>query len=167
MDKKSASHPIVDKLLAENLAFQQFPVEPGNRTQRNQLSILAEPTSKGKVWSILKENIGKDLSKITMPVTFNEPITMLQKCAENVEYHEILRLANKTEDRFLRTGYVVAAFYILYSNTINRVSKPFNPMLGETYEYFEGDLRMIIEQVSHHPPISAFYAECDDFTIHG
>ncbi len=167
MDKKNISHPIIGRLLAENPAFQQFPAEDGDRTKRDQLPIFTEPTSKGKVWSILKENIGKDLSKITMPVTFNEPITMLQKCAENVEYHDVLRLANKTDDRFLRIGYVVSAFYILYSNTINRVSKPFNPMLGETFEYLEGDLKMIIEQVSHHPPISAFYAECDDFTVQG
>lgn len=32
------------------------------------------------VWSFLKSAIGKDLSKITLPVIFNEPLSMLQRC---------------------------------------------------------------------------------------
>jgi oxysterol-binding protein 1 len=36
-----------------------------------------------------------------------------------------------------------------------RFKKPFNPILGETYEYVSDELRIITEQVSHHPPISA------------
>ena len=28
-------------------------------------------------WKVLKENLGKDLTKITMPVYFNEPLSML------------------------------------------------------------------------------------------
>ena len=36
-------------------------------------------------------------------------------------------------------------------------SKPFNPLLGETYELFlPGKYKFIAEQVSHHPPVSAF-----------
>ena len=38
------------------------------------------------VWKILKDSVGKDLSKVTMPVQFNEPITMLQKISEIMEY---------------------------------------------------------------------------------
>lgn len=29
------------------------------------------------LWSILKNNMGKDLSKIALPVFFNEPLSML------------------------------------------------------------------------------------------
>jgi len=32
-------------------------------------------------------------------------------------------------------------------------------MLGETYELVTEDYRFISEQVSHHPPISAYYQE--------
>ncbi len=39
--------------------------------------------------------------------------------------------------------------------TINRTTKPFNPLLGETWEHDDGELKIITEQVSHHPPISA------------
>lgn len=30
------------------------------------------------LWGLLRKNIGKDLSKISMPVTLNEPLSMLQ-----------------------------------------------------------------------------------------
>uniref|UniRef100_A0A8D0F398 Oxysterol-binding protein n=1 Tax=Strix occidentalis caurina TaxID=311401 RepID=A0A8D0F398_STROC len=44
-------------------------------------------------------------------------------------------------------------------------SKPFNPVLGETYECVRPDrgFRFISEQVCHHPPISACHAESDNF----
>ena len=34
--------------------------------------------------------------------------------------------------------------------------KPFNPILGETFQGVIGDYELAIEQISHHPPISAF-----------
>ena len=36
------------------------------------------------------------------------------------------------------------------------VKKPFNPLLGETFELVGKDYRFLAEQVSHHPPITAF-----------
>ncbi len=38
-------------------------------------------------------------------------------------------------------------------------NKPFNPLLGETYELQTDEFRFIAEQVSHHPPITAWYVE--------
>ncbi len=38
------------------------------------------------------------------------------------------------------------------------LNKPFNPLLGETFEIYEdGKFYFIGEQVSHHPPVSAFH----------
>jgi len=37
--------------------------------------------------------------------------------------------------------------------------KPLNPILGETFECKSGDTFYLAEQVSHHPPISAFFFE--------
>ena len=31
------------------------------------------------LWNLLCKNIGKDLSKISMPVTLNEPLSVLQR----------------------------------------------------------------------------------------
>ena len=46
-----------------------------------------------------------------------------------------------------------------YSNTEGRMQKPFNPLLGETFELKTKKFRFLSEQVSHHPPISACYAK--------
>lgn len=37
------------------------------------------------------------------------------------------------------------------------ISKPFNPLLGETYELVTKDFIYLAEQVSHHPPVTANY----------
>jgi len=42
------------------------------------------------LWSIIKECIGRDLSRVCLPVYFNEPVSALQKSAEDLEYSELL-----------------------------------------------------------------------------
>jgi hypothetical protein len=44
-----------------------------------------------------------------------------------------------------------------------KISKPFNPILGETYQGIIGGIPIYFEQISHHPPISAFYMKTDKF----
>lgn len=58
------------------------------------------------IWSVLKNCIGKELSKITMPVVFNEPLSFLQRMAEYMEYAYLLRLAAQQEDPVARMQYV-------------------------------------------------------------
>lgn len=48
-----------------------------------------------------------------------------------------------------------------------RNRKPFNPLLGETYEFIQPTFRYLCEQVSHHPPISAFYSEGQGYYTYG
>lgn len=59
-------------------------------------------------------------------------------------------------------AYVAAFSMSTYSTTSERIAKPFNPMLGETYECDRIDdmgWKLISEQVCHHPPILAQF--CD------
>lgn len=54
---------------------------------------LPDPKEKEKsvsLWSMIKDNIGKDLTKVCLPVYFNEPISSLQRCFEDVEYSYLL-----------------------------------------------------------------------------
>jgi len=54
---------------------------------------LPDPVGKEtgiSLWSIIKDNIGKDLTKVCLPVYFNEPISSLQKCFEDLEYSHLL-----------------------------------------------------------------------------
>lgn len=46
------------------------------------------------MWSILKESLGKDLTHITLPFFFNEPLSVLQKSMEDLEYADLLNKAS-------------------------------------------------------------------------
>ncbi|XP_020287365.1 oxysterol-binding protein-related protein 2 [Pseudomyrmex gracilis] len=111
--------------------------------------------------------LGKDLSKITMPVIFNEPLSFLQRVAEYMEYAKLLKQASQEELPVSRLQYVAAFAVSALASNWERLGKPFNPILGETYELEREDFRIICEQVSHHPPVSAFYADSEDFIFHG
>ncbi|XP_047447848.1 oxysterol-binding protein 2 isoform X3 [Mugil cephalus] len=129
------------------------------RRQRRS-RIPDKPNYSLNLWSIMKNCIGKELSKIPMPVNFNEPLSMLQRLTEDLEYHELLDKAARCESS-LEQMCLVAAFSISsYSTTVHRTAKPFNPLLGETYELDrleEFGYRSLCEQVSHHPPAAAHH----------
>lgn len=130
------------------------------RTRR--MRVPDKPNYPLNLWSIIKNCIGKDLSKIPMPVNFNEPLSMLQRLTEDFEYSEILDKAAQCKDACEQLAYVTAFTISSYSTTSNRTGKPFNPLLGETYECDRTDdlgWRCINEQVSHHPPMAAQYCE--------
>ncbi|KAJ7708171.1 Oxysterol-binding protein-domain-containing protein [Mycena rosella] len=137
-------------------------VEPyaGYQTLREQL-LLSDARPSTSLWSVLKHSIGKDLTKISFPVFFNEPTSMLQRMAEDMEFSECLDVAAKERDAHRRIAFVAAFAMSNYSSTIGRIAKPFNPMLSETFEYvrIDKEYRYLSEQVSHHPPISACMAE--------
>jgi len=59
---------------------------------------------------------------------------MLQRITEDFEYSNILDTAAQMKDPFEQMAYVAAFTISSYSTTANRTSKPFNPLLGETYE---------------------------------
>ena len=54
------------------------------------------------MWSVLKGGIGKELTKVPMPVSFNEPLSFLQRMAELMEYSELLQLAASQPDSISR-----------------------------------------------------------------
>ncbi|XP_030214323.1 oxysterol-binding protein 2 isoform X1 [Gadus morhua] len=128
------------------------------RTRRSH--ITQKPNYSLNLWSIMKNCIGKELSKIPMPVNFNEPLSMLQRLTEDLEYHELLDRAARC-DSSLEQMCLVAAFSVSsYSTTVHRTAKPFNPLLGETYELDRSEehgYRSLCEQVSHHPPAAAHH----------
>ncbi|XP_063509578.1 oxysterol-binding protein-related protein 1 isoform X8 [Pongo pygmaeus] len=123
------------------------------------------------IWSILRKCIGMELSKITMPVIFNEPLSFLQRLTEYMEHTYLIHKASSLSDPVERMQCVAAFAVSAVASQWERTGKPFNPLLGETYELVRDDLgfRLISEQVSHHPPISAFHAEGlnNDFIFHG
>ncbi|GAV87567.1 PH domain-containing protein/Oxysterol_BP domain-containing protein [Cephalotus follicularis] len=128
---------------------------------------LPNPVEKEKgvsLWSMIKDNVGKDLTRVCLPVYFNEPISSLQKCFEDLEYSHLLDQAyeyGKAGNNLQRILYVAAFAVSGYGSSEGRHCKPFNPLLGETYEadYPDKGLRFFSEKVSHHPTLIACHCE--------
>ncbi|KAK6132380.1 hypothetical protein DH2020_033871 [Rehmannia glutinosa] len=97
---------------------------------------LPDPAEKEKgvsLWSMIKDNIGKDLTKVCLPVYFNEPLSSLQKCFEDVEYSYLIDRAyewGKKGNSLMRILNVAAFAVSGYASTDGRNCKPFNPLLG-------------------------------------
>uniref|UniRef100_A0A452DYB9 Oxysterol-binding protein n=1 Tax=Capra hircus TaxID=9925 RepID=A0A452DYB9_CAPHI len=136
--------------------------------RRTCLPAPCPDTSNINLWNILRNNIGKDLSKVSMPVELNEPLNTLQHLCEEMEYSELLDKASETDSPYERMVLIAAFAVSGYCSTYFRAgSKPFNPVLGETYECIREDkgFRFFSEQVSHHPPISACHCESKNFVF--
>lgn len=121
-----------------------------------------KPLGRGfSIWSVLKNCIGRDLTKITMPATINEPLSVLQRLAEDMEYTSLLEKTVDCSESVDRLLWVALYILTAYNSQPTRDNKPFNPLLGETFEWQSPDnkYRFISEQVSHHPPISCYHAE--------
>ncbi|XP_048851761.1 oxysterol-binding protein 1 isoform X2 [Brienomyrus brachyistius] len=128
--------------------------------RKRRTRIPDKPNYSLNLWSIMKNCIGKELSKIPMPVNFNEPLSMLQRLSEDLEYSELLDKAAKCQNPLEQLCYVAAFSVSSYSTTVHRTGKPFNPLLGETFELDrvkESGYRSLCEQVSHHPPAAAHH----------
>ncbi|KAI0032949.1 Oxysterol-binding protein-domain-containing protein [Vararia minispora EC-137] len=140
----------------------------GYKVPRKSLPITNDDRPPTSLWSVLKHSIGKDLTKISFPVFFNEPTSMLQRMASS-PFMPAFDAAAQTRDPYLRIAFIGAFAMSNYSSTIGRIAKPFNPMLSETFEYvnLEKEYRYVSEQVSHHPPISACWAEAPRWHYYG
>ncbi|ONL96552.1 Oxysterol-binding protein-related protein 3B [Zea mays] len=116
-------------------------------------------------WKMMHKYIGSDVtSLVTLPVIIFEPMTMLQKMAELMEYCELLDKADECEDPYMCMVYAstwAVSVYFAYQRTW----KPFNPILGETYEMVNHQgITFLAEQVSHHPPMGVAHCENEHFT---
>ncbi|XP_038125348.1 oxysterol-binding protein-related protein 3 isoform X1 [Cyprinodon tularosa] len=167
--------------ISDNISMDNFSNETENErpnigsvegaalcSRRSCLPTPSPTNNTISLWNILRNNIGKDLSKVTMPVHLNEPLNALQRLCEELEYSELLDRAANTQDPFERMIYIATFVVSGYASSYYRTGgKPFNPILGETYECDRPDkgLRFVAEQVSHHPPISAGHAESKNFVF--
>lgn len=154
----------VKKTLIEEESFLGYEKPP-----RTKLAMDTDDRPKVGLWGILKSMIGKDMTKMTLPVSFNECTSLLQRLAEDIEYNDLLTRAAASDDSTLRLVYVAAFAASEYASTLYRIAKPFNPLLGETFEYCRRDqlFRLVSEQVSHHPPISACCAQSVKWDYYG
>ncbi|OQR66793.1 oxysterol-binding protein-related protein 9-like [Tropilaelaps mercedesae] len=127
-----------------------------------------------------------DLTKITLPTQILERRSLLELYATFFTHADLFLNISSFEtprDRMVAmVGWYMSAYHV--SLKPKRPKKPYNPVLGEIFRCFyrvddeaattsprasrdgplpwakSSDLVFLAEQVSHQPPISAFYAEC-------
>ncbi|KAF2078042.1 hypothetical protein CYY_000680 [Polysphondylium violaceum] len=125
------------------------------------------PEDKKNLWKKVKGLVGKDpMSLVSLPVYFFEPITVLQSQCEPLRFVELIEKACTLNDPIERLIYITAFNVAVFSSYI-RTAKPFNPLLGETFEYIpkDGSYKIFGEQVSHHPPIGVVYTTAGEFSL--
>jgi hypothetical protein len=134
---------------------------------RKTLPFLRNPNQRINIWKVVKDSIGKELSKMAVPVYFNEPISFLQRFSEDLIYQDLLLQAAVHPDPLWRLAYIACFSVSGYSVTSDRHMKPFNPLLGETFELQRDEFRLISEQVSHHPPVCALHCDHPQYSFWG
>ncbi|KAI0043627.1 Oxysterol-binding protein [Auriscalpium vulgare] len=131
-------------------------------TNPDDTSILDEDEGSIILSLISQLRVGMDLSKVTFPTFVLEPRSMLERITDFMAHPDLIfgaELCDDPEERFMRVlQYYLAGWHIKPKG----VKKPYNPVLGEffrcRFDYPNGTHGFYIaEQVSHHPPVSAFY----------
>ncbi|KAH6917643.1 hypothetical protein BKA70DRAFT_1368013 [Coprinopsis sp. MPI-PUGE-AT-0042] len=115
-------------------------------TEPDDTSIL-DPNEGSILSSLISQlRVGMDLHRVTFPTFVLEPRSMLERITDFMSHPDLIFGAEKIdnpEERFIRVlQYYLAGWHIKPKG----VKKPYNPVLGEFFP-----------QVSHHPPISAFF----------
>lgn len=151
--------------LTPQFIIQQFS---SRIKRRDSLPVMKDQVG-FSVWSFLKHCLGKDLTRVPMPITFNEPLSFTQRICEDLDYVQQLHTAGAIQDSTLRMAYIAGFAASCYVTTQSRYSKPFNPLLGETYEIVREDLDLVglTEQTSHHPPMTSFHVDSSNWTLWG
>ncbi|XP_063053431.1 oxysterol-binding protein-related protein 5 [Engraulis encrasicolus] len=132
--------------------------------------------NKSLIWTLLKQlRPGMDLSKVVLPTFILEPRSFLDKLSDYYYHADLLSQAALEESAYGRIKQVVRWYLSGFYKKPKGLKKPYNPILGETFRccWLHPDTNSctfyIAEQVSHHPPISAFYIsnKKDGFSITG
>jgi hypothetical protein len=119
--------------------------ENGEPIFRDELPWLKDPATSYSIWAMIKDNIGKDLSRISLPVYLNDPTSILQKACQSCEYTHLLDKAAEETDAMRRIA-LIGIYHVTTLSICERATtKPFNPLLGETYEYKNDDFEYIAE----------------------
>lgn len=113
-------------------------------------------------YALLKKftmNIFKmDFTRFSFPVGYSEPRSFLERTTDLFSFLSTVFIDKVLDSSVDETRLVYVAMGIISGFQLYMQSKkPWNPVLGETYvgEWPNG-VKLYGEQISHHPPISAF-----------
>uniref|UniRef100_A0AAQ5YX52 Oxysterol-binding protein n=1 Tax=Amphiprion ocellaris TaxID=80972 RepID=A0AAQ5YX52_AMPOC len=154
---------------------EQSTEEMAEAGEASQVETVSEE-NKGLIWSLLKQlRPGMDLSKVVLPTFILEPRSFLDKLSDYYYHADLLSQAALEESAYGRIKQVLRWYLSGFYKKPKGLKKPYNPILGETFRccwlhpQTNSCTFYIAEQVSHHPPISAFYVcnRKDGFSISG
>ncbi|KXS10853.1 Oxysterol-binding protein [Gonapodya prolifera JEL478] len=105
---------------------------------------------------------GMDLHRVALPVFVLEPRSMLERITDFFAHPDILARVPQTQDPVERFVHVTKYFLAGWHIRPKGVKKPYNPVLGEIFRASwniddKSTSLYVAEQVSHHPPMSAFF----------
>ena len=103
-----------------------------------------------------------------MPVKCFEPRSSIQRIVDMWSGAPLyLTKAARTTDPVARMQHVIT-FSLCSVFMVVGQNKPFNPLLGETHQgSFSDGTKFFCEHTSHHPPITNFLLENDEWTMSG
>uniref|UniRef100_A0A7N6A4S8 Oxysterol-binding protein n=1 Tax=Anabas testudineus TaxID=64144 RepID=A0A7N6A4S8_ANATE len=154
---------------------EQSTEEMAEAGEASQVETVSEE-NKGLIWTLLKQlRPGMDLSKVVLPTFILEPRSFLDKLSDYYYHADLLSQAALEESAYGRIKQVLRWYLSGFYKKPKGLKKPYNPILGETFRccwlhpQTDSCTFYIAEQVSHHPPISAFYVcnRKDGFSISG
>jgi len=157
----------VKKYLKSFLGLEQLEVSKSDNAMTDtEGRSKATKEEKSNLWMQVYRFVGMDpISMLSLPIWIFEPTTFLQRMAEPFVYADYLYRCSESEDPLHRL-LMLAAFNVSIVSLTERSGKPFNPILGETFEYVSPrGFKYLAEQVSHHPPIGVAETQCDSWRM--
>ncbi|KAI9024897.1 hypothetical protein CLU79DRAFT_745312 [Phycomyces nitens] len=139
------------------------PASSGNNDSDPDSTEVLEDSSRSIIMGIISQlRKGMDLHRVTFPTFVLEPRSLLEKITDYMSHPDLLLMASRETDQQKRFIGVLRYFLSGWHVKPKGVKKPYNPVLGEFFEcqwkYENGtDAFYVAEQVSHHPPISAYF----------
>jgi hypothetical protein len=128
---------------------------------------------KGVLTSVLKDAAsklmdGKGIVGLSLPVRIFEPRSSIERICDLFLYsNHYLTRAAAADEPAERVKYVLGFVLAAMPHAISQY-KPFNPLLGETFQATLQDGTTIeCEHTSHHPPITNYYVVNKLFKIYG
>ncbi|XP_053337856.1 oxysterol-binding protein-related protein 5 [Clarias gariepinus] len=161
--------------LQATLYVEQGQEEMGEAGEASQVETVSEE-NKGLIWTLLKQlRPGMDLSKVVLPTFILEARSFLDKLSDYYYHANLLSQAVTEESPYCRIKQVLRWYLSGFYKKPKGLKKPYNPILGETFRccwlhpQTDSCTFYLAEQVSHHPPISAFHVsnKKDGFIISG
>lgn len=103
---------------------------------------------------------GKGVVAVSLPVRIFEKRSTIERMCDLWSTGPIFLLeAARSEDPIERFKKCITFFISGLHSTVE-MRKPFNPIIGETFEaYWPDNSKIYLEHISHHPPISSFLVE--------